>query len=377
MKSRNDELFGNIWTFLLSQRTFYGADYDTVSQYVLNKEALINRTAVFFMPFKNLDTVGYYEPHRVSRRYEKIFAINNLTRFSYERMDRAEEEDAYKGLQIGLDVLLRALQRGKIQPKTFTLPSPAFNLECFTAIASPQLFRDVLKATQKLCIIQTSGRHLVTLMGFGQGRGDLELMTETPKNHTEIRLTHDNFPSLRDLVVNIQFDMEARSAAGRTSTDNDQPVSEPAHLEHLTLRYSSECKASAYLVLRKPDSINRFVPHLRRLTVINALHWNWNALLKSLAKMLLDSLEVCVEPSVYENVVQNEVRIEDTGLFSVYDNFRDAANECTIKPQWVMDLVGEVWRDQERTCKRLEEDSDEAWEFDWDVSDVEAGAMEE
>lgn len=226
MKATNDELFGNVWTFLLSQRTLYGADYDAVSQYVLNKEALINRIAVFLMPFRDLDTVGYYEPHRVSRRYEKIFAINNLTRFSYERMDRAEEEDAYKGLQIGLDVLLQALQRGKIQPKAFTLLSPAFNLEYFTPIASPQLFRDVLKATQKLRIIQTSGRHLVTLMGFGQGRGDLELMTKTPKNHTEIRLTHDNFPSLRDLVVNIQFDMEARSAAGRTSTDNDQPVYE-------------------------------------------------------------------------------------------------------------------------------------------------------
>lgn len=377
MKATNDEVFGDIWTFPLSARPLYGTDYDIVSKYVLNKESFIGRIAETLAPFKNLDTVGYYEPHQVSRRYENIFAINNLTKINWETKDTREEKAAYDSLQIGLDLLLRALQRGKIQPKAFALPSPAFNLECFTTTASPQLIHNALKATHQLRISQISDRHL-TLMGIGDRREGLASLTRTPKNHTEICLTHDNFPLLRDLVVNMRFDMESRTPSAPTAADNSQPVSEPAHLEHLTMRYNPANTASAYLLLRKPEFINRFDLHLRHLTVVNALHGNWNALLKNLAKMLLDSLDVCVEPSVYENVWENEVEFGDNGLVCVDDLFLAAAKECTVQPEWVMDLVKDVWREQDMAVERLLEDSDEEGEFEWNVdSDGEVEATEE
>jgi len=255
------------------------------------------------------------------------------------------------------------LQRAKIRPRSFALPSPSLGFHRFATSVSREVLYEVLKDTRKLRLSQISERFMGSHMLHQRGEA---YRTKTPIHHEEIELADKNFPSLRELTINLRFHM---APSDREPLNSENVVK----LDRLIIRYNPMNCASALPFLRDPEGLNHFGPHLKHLIISNAFHGNWNQFFRSIAKIHLQTLNIVMEQTVYD-----EVRREIpgwSGLICLQEHFKGAAMKCSIHPAWVWSLVMRIWKDQDDAVERLLEDSEQEELYDWE--DVMAGGDSE
>ncbi|KAI4706686.1 hypothetical protein J4E89_008753 [Alternaria sp. Ai002NY15] len=378
LKEENKSIFGNVWTSSIVSPRLYGAHYDVVAEYVLAKEGLITTIAKSLAPFKQLHTFAFVEPEIDAwSRYETLFKEVGEEhgrlqgcRSPYARgskRDASSEAIAYSGMMIGLDVALRALQRAEIHPTNFAMPVPSIGFQSFKTSVSKYVLSEVLTQTNKLCLNHLSLRFL----RVGSSNDDRLTLTnvysrETPPPvHTEILLTNDSFPSLRDLTL---YFGQVRSA------NNPGPAThgwKAAELESLSIRYDPRFEASANGILWHEDCLSHFHQSLKHLTIVNAFCGNWNNFFRDIAKAQLETLDIVIEDDVLGMVRTKVPSFNDVenGLVCVQERFKKAAEKVEVRPDWVFDLVKRVWKNQDDIVDRLLEDSDEEGAFDWEEDD--------
>jgi len=368
LKEENKTIFGKVWTSSIVSPRLYGAHYDAVAGYVLAKEGLITTIAKSLAPFKQLHTFAFVEPEIDAwSRYETLFKEVGEEhgrlqgcRSPYARgskRDASSEAIAYSGTMIGLDVALRALQRAEIHPTSFAMPVPSIGFQSFKTSVSRYVLSEVLTQTNKLCLNHLSLRFL----RVGSSIDDRPTLTnvwsrETPPPvHTEILLTNDSFPSLRDLTL---YFNQVRS-------ENEPGPSihgcKAAELESLTIRYDPRFEASANGILWHEDCLNHFHQSLKHLTIVNAFCGNWNNFFRDIAKAQLETLDIVIEDDVL-GMVRTKVPSNDdveNGLVCVQERFKKAAEKVEVRPDWVFHLVKRVWKNQDDIVDRLLDDSDE------------------
>jgi len=354
LRDEAEAMFGNIWTFSLTDHKLIGSQYDKVARYIFAKERFVTSLAATLGAFKNLHSIAYFEASvDGAKRYESLLERPRPIRKRHFFENRA----TYKALMIGLDLLLRALQRAKIRPRSFALPSPSLGFHRFATSVSPDVLYEVLKDTRTLRLIQVSERFMGSRLLNQRGEA---YRTKTPIHHEEVELADKNFPSLRELTINLRFHM---APSDREPLKSDNVVK----LNRLIIRYNPMNCASALPFLHDPEGLNHFGPHLKHLIISNAFHGNWNQFFRSIAKIHLQTLDIVMERTVY-----NEVRREIpgwSGLVCLQEHFKSAAMKCSIHPEWVRSLVMRVWKDQDDAVERLLEDSEQEGPFDWEEID--------
>jgi len=382
LKEENKSIFGNVWTSSLVSPRLYGAHYDAVAEYVLAKEGLVTTIATTLSRFKHLHAFTFVEPEIDAwSRYETLFkevgeehGRSQGCRSPYARgskRDASSEAIAYNGMMIGLDVVLRALQRIEVHPTSFAMPVPAIGFQSFQTSVSKYVLREVLTHTNKLCLNHLS----LKFLRIGTSIDDRPALTnvwsrETPPPvHTEILLTNDSFPSLHDLNLNFNH----------VRSENDPgPATQgwkAAEIESLTIRYDPRFEASANAILWHEDCLSHFHRSLKHLTIVNAFCGNWNNFFRDIAKAQLETLDIVIEDDVLRMVrtkVPSYADVEN-GLVCVQERFKKAAEKVEVRPDWVFDLVKRVWKNQDDIVDRLLEGSDEEGAFYWEEDDDDNG----
>ena len=385
LKEENKSIFGNVWTSSLVSPRLYGEHYDAVAEYVLAKEGLITTIASSLSRFKQLHTFTFVEPEIDAwSRYETLFkevgeehGRSQGCRSPYARgskRDASLETIAYNGMMIGLDVALRALQRAEIHPTSFAMPVSTIGFQSFKTSVSKYVLREVLTQTNKLCLNHLSLRFRRTAESIDDGPTFANTFGSSPPPlHTEILLTNDSFPSLRNLTL---YFNQFRPENGRGPSIQDCKAAE---LESLSIRYDPRFEASAHAILWHEDCLKHFHQSLKHLTIVNAFCGNWNNFFRDIAKAQLETLDIVIEDDVL-GMVRTKVPSNDdveNGLVCVQERFKRAAEKVEVRPDWVFDLVKRVWKNQDDIVDRLLEDSDEEGAFDWEEDDDEEEEVEE
>lgn len=357
LKAEASAIFGNIWTFSMTDHKLIGSHYDQVVEYVFAKESVVTSLAETLGAFKKLHSIAYVEGSAEGvKRYESLF------KKPYPFPERPSNEDipTYKALSIGLDLLLRALQRAEIRPQSFALPSHSLGFDRFTTSVSPKILCDVFRDVHTLHLSQVSERYADSPYGPGVLHRGEPYHIKTPRDHEEVELTDENFPNLRDLKIDLRFHM---APADRKPVTSDDVV----RLDRLTIRYNPLNAASALPLLRNAECLNHFGPYLKHLVLVNVFHGNWNQFFRRIANINLESLTIDIEKALYD-AVRREIP-GWTGLSCMRELFEGAAVTCTVQPAWAMTLVTRIWRDQEAAVDRLLEDSDQDGPYDWEERD--------
>jgi hypothetical protein len=396
MRAENETIFGDLWNFQMTGHKLIGQHYDIVAKYVFAKEKFVTGIADSLGRFDQLQSIEFLEPPiEGAKRYESMFQKPAL-RAQGGRGGGGKNETAdhlaYIGLMIGFDLLVRALQRANIYPQIFAIPSPSLNFHCFATSASQEVLRHVLVKTQILYLNQISERY-ITHFDMAEG-GGLNLHTKTPSHHEEMGFTAYNFPSVRNLTITTRFNMAYKGPNPLSVLSSWTPGKDKSiiQLDSLTIKLHPLNAANAHLLLKDPNCLNHFGPHLKHLIIKNAYHGNWNHFFRIVARSRLETLSITIEPEVYADVRREPLTLpphlqgilnmpqihgmpEVHGLVCVQELFEGAAVQCTVGPEWVYKRVKEVWGEQEAAINRLLEDSEEEGPFDWEgVDDGDDGA---
>jgi hypothetical protein len=148
MRTENEVIFTNLWHFQMTDHKLIGAHYDRVAEYIVAKERFVTGIADSLGRFTQLQSVEFLEPPTEgAKRYESLFRLSTPQAHGGRRKHDREDNYAYRGLMIGFDLLVRALQRANIYTQTFAIPTPSLNFHCFATSASQAVLCHVLSKT--------------------------------------------------------------------------------------------------------------------------------------------------------------------------------------------------------------------------------------